>query len=170
MNTEQRNVLLDILVQRVSPAELQTMVFKILGAGAYNNLPGSAHTERCIAFMEELHRREQEDKLLVQLSKSRPDIDISEPIKTETPSREGDEYSVYQDGTRELISRLGDTHPRYADALVYQQRLDENIARSRRYGDTETHRAERAEILVRLNTLTLSVIGISFDELCNADT
>jgi hypothetical protein len=120
--------------------------------------------------MEELHRRDQEDELLVQLSRSRPDIDISEPIKTEKPSSEGDEYSVYQDGTRELISRLSDTHPRYADACVYQQRLEENIARSRRYGDTETHRAERAEILVRLNTLTLSVIGISFDELCKADT
>jgi hypothetical protein len=120
--------------------------------------------------MEELHRREQEDKLLVQLSKSRPDMDVSVLIQTETPSSGGDEYSSYQDGTRELLRRLSDTHPRYADACVYQQRLEENIARSRRYGDTEARRAERAEILANLNTLTLSVIGISFDELCNADT
>lgn len=146
------------------------MVFKILGAGAYNNLPGAAHTERCIAFMEELHRRGQEDKLLAQLSKSRPDIDVSELIQTETPSSGVDEYSAYQDGTRELLRRLGDTHPRYADACAYQQRLEENITRSRRYGDTEARRAERAEILAHLNTLTLSVIGISFDDLCNADT
>lgn len=169
MNTEQQNALLDILVQRISPAELRAIVFKILGTGAYNNLPGVAHTERCIALMEELHRRNQENELLLQLSKARPDIDVSELIQTEILSSKADEYSAYQAGIRKLLRRLGNTHPRYADALVYQQRLRENIARSRRYGDTESRRAERAEIFAHLNTLTLSVIGISFNELGNSD-
>ena len=80
------------------------------------------------------------------------------------------DHSTYQTGLCQLLERLGQGHPLYQEALVYQQRLDENIARSRRYGDTETRKAERSEIIDRLNALALSALGISFKELCGLAT
>jgi tetratricopeptide (TPR) repeat protein len=61
-----------------------------------------------------------------------------------------------------LLAQFGRDHPRYTEVLVYQQRLLENLARTRLYGDTETSRAERAEILDRLNHLVLEAGGKSF--------
>ncbi|RME51005.1 MAG: hypothetical protein D6796_01865 [Caldilineae bacterium] len=55
----------------------------------------------------------------------------------------------------ELLDRLGKDHPRYSEAMVLQSRLLENIAQSRRYGDTETRRAERAQIVEGLNRLAV---------------
>lgn len=77
-----------------------------------------------------------------------------------------DSYSLYETGLRQLLDRLGGGHPRYGEALVYQQRLAENMAGARRYGDTETRRAERAEIVGHLNELALTALGMSFNELC----
>lgn len=77
-----------------------------------------------------------------------------------------DVYSAYEVGLRQLLRRLGQAHPLRVEALVYQQRLLENIAQSRRHGDTEARRAERSEIVSRLNHLTLSTLDISFSELC----
>jgi hypothetical protein len=80
------------------------------------------------------------------------------------------DHSIYQTGLCQLLERLGQGHPLYQEALVYQQRLDENIARSRRYGDTETRKADRSEIIDRLNALALSALGMSFKELCDLAT
>ena len=80
------------------------------------------------------------------------------------------DHSISQTGLCQLLERLGQGHPLYQEALVYQQRLDENIARSRRYGDTETRKAERSEIIDRLNALALSALGISSKELCGLAT
>jgi tetratricopeptide (TPR) repeat protein len=68
----------------------------------------------------------------------------------------------YEAGLNRLVTQLGRDHPRYTEVLVYQQRLLENLARTRLYGDTETSRAERAEILDRLNHLVLEAVGKSF--------
>jgi len=76
-----------------------------------------------------------------------------------------DVYSSYEAGLHQLLERLGKEHPRYFDALAYQQRLVENIARARQYGDTEAARAERSETIARLDRLTISVLGIPFSEL-----
>jgi len=92
-----------------------------------------------------------------------------------TPSRigltgsltEADTFTSYETGLIRLLKRLGSDHPRYADALVYQQRLLENIAQSRRYGDTEARRAERAQIVDALNWLALDAVAMSFNELCS---
>ena len=54
-----------------------------------------------------------------------------------------DVYSPYEAGLRQLLDQLGPDHPRYADALTYEQRLTENINQSRLSGDTETRRSER---------------------------
>jgi tetratricopeptide (TPR) repeat protein len=72
-----------------------------------------------------------------------------------------DVLSQYEAGLNRLLTQLGQDHPRYTEVLVYQQRLLENLARTRLYGDTETSRAERAEILDRLNRLALAAVGES---------
>jgi hypothetical protein len=77
-----------------------------------------------------------------------------------------DVFSSYEAGLRQLLERLGRRDPRYSQALVYQQRLKENIAQSRRYGDTDTRKAERSEIIDQLNGLALSAGGVPFSELC----
>ncbi len=88
------------------------------------------------------------------------------PISAGVSAQQGDVYSSYETGLSQLLNRIGQQHPRYSDALVYQHRLKENIAQSRRHGDTETRRAERSEIIERLNELAVSVLGTTFDELC----
>jgi tetratricopeptide (TPR) repeat protein len=72
-----------------------------------------------------------------------------------------DVLSQYEAGLNRLLTQLGQDHPSYTEVLVYQQRLLENLARTRRYGDTDTSRAERAEILYRLNHLVLKAVGKS---------
>jgi hypothetical protein len=78
-------------------------------------------------------------------------------------------FERYELGLSKLLERLGQDHPRYGDTLVFQQRLEENIAQSRRYGDTKTHKAERAEIIEGVNQLARDVIGTSFNQLCGLD-
>jgi len=77
----------------------------------------------------------------------------------------GDPWSQYEAGLNRLLTRLGQDHPRYTEALVLQQRLLENLGRVRLYGDTETNRAERAQIFAVLNRLTLEAVGSSFNDL-----
>ncbi|MCK4314622.1 MAG: tetratricopeptide repeat protein [Anaerolineae bacterium] len=69
----------------------------------------------------------------------------------------GDPWSQYEDELRRLLMQLGRDHPRYTEALVLQQRLMENLARVRLYGDSETSRAERAQIVKALSRLALEV-------------
>ena len=91
-------------------------------------------------------------------------------VYTQAGPDQPDDYALYGTGLRQLLDQLGQGHPLYQEALVYQQRLDENIARSRRYGDTETCKADRSEIVDRLNALALSTLGTSFNELCGLAT
>jgi hypothetical protein len=93
-------------------------------------------------------------KLTTQLNASHPPT-----------SRRRDTYSPYETALEELLRRLGAQHARYADALIYQQRLAENIDASRRYGDSESTRAERARIVGQLNALGLDELGVAFNEL-----
>lgn len=79
-----------------------------------------------------------------------------------------DAFSSYEVGLSGLLAKLNKDHPCYADALVYQQRLLENTAQARRYGDTEDGRAERAQIVDALNRLALEAVGVSFNEVIAA--
>ena len=54
---------------------------------------------------------------------------------------------------------------RTAENSQLQQRLMENINQTRLYGDTETRRAERAEVVSHLNNLASESIGQSFNDL-----
>ena len=83
-----------------------------------------------------------------------------------TPSRR-DVYAGYETGLDRLLNQIERSHDRYSEVLVYEQRLRENIDQSRRFGDTDTRRAERAEIIERLNELALAVLDMSFRELYN---
>lgn len=96
----------------------------------------------------------------------------SSPVQDEALSRfveqerpVTDIFSSYECGLEELLERLGKDHPRHAEALTLQSRLLENIAQTRRYGDTEIHRAERAQVVDALNNLALQAIHSSFNEL-----
>lgn len=86
--------------------------------------------------------------------------------ENETTPHYQDSFSSYEIGMHHLLTQIKKNHPRYLEALGYQDRLRDNISRSRRFGDTNLRQADRAEIIEQLNELSLSVIGISFNELC----
>jgi S-DNA-T family DNA segregation ATPase FtsK/SpoIIIE len=79
---------------------------------------------------------------------------------------EPDLFDGYERGLRQLLSQLPSASQEYSDALIYQQRLLENIEQSRLYGDTEERVADRAEIIHRLNELARLTLGTSFKALC----
>lgn len=82
-----------------------------------------------------------------------------------------DIYTRYEKGVNFLLLSMGVEHPRYKDALIYEQRLMENILEARAYGDNSTRKSSRVEIMNHLNNLALEVIGESFNQLCHqADT
>ena len=66
-----------------------------------------------------------------------------------------DIFDAYQKALTELLAALGSGHPDYGDALLYQARLTETMSRARRFGDTESLRAERAQIIDGLNRCLL---------------
>jgi hypothetical protein len=76
-----------------------------------------------------------------------------------------DVYYPYEIGLRRLLDQLGRHHPRYAEVLVYQQRLLENIDKTRLHGDTPTRNSERSEIVLQLNRFALSTLDVSFNNL-----
>jgi hypothetical protein len=80
--------------------------------------------------------------------------------------RSTDAFAAYEAGLAALLARIGSDHPRSSEALVYEQRLRENLAVARRYGDTREREAARAEVVDRLNDLAQATVGISFNELC----
>lgn len=58
-----------------------------------------------------------------------------------------------------LLDGLEKNDPRYAEVLTFQEQLVRNLDESRRYGDTETLRADRNRIVDQLNRLNLEVLG-----------
>jgi len=77
MEQKQLSKLLDILLKYISRQDLRTLIFKVLGNGAYDNLSGSTPNEKSVAFLEEIARRDLEKSLLRELAELRPDIDLS---------------------------------------------------------------------------------------------
>lgn len=76
-----------------------------------------------------------------------------------------DPFTAYESGLARLLEQMGADHPRYTEGLTFESRLRENIAQARRYGDTETRRAERAQILEALNALALAALDVPFNTL-----
>jgi hypothetical protein len=79
---------------------------------------------------------------------------------------EGDIYSKYLTGLDHLRRRIEQGHPLYSEFLAYEQQLKEIVFLSQRHGDTDSHRARRSQVIEYLNKLTLSVLQITFNELC----
>jgi hypothetical protein len=80
-----------------------------------------------------------------------------------------DTLTPYEIGLARVLERLGKEDPHYADALVYQQRLRDNIAQARKYGDTDTLKYERAQIVDALNRMALKELRVSFNQLCDSE-
>jgi len=81
-----------------------------------------------------------------------------------------DAYSYYKTGLQRFWDLVKQDHPRCPDFLALEQRLTENVKQSGQFGDTETRRANRSQIIHGLNELSLSVLGMSFNELCGLNT
>jgi hypothetical protein len=77
-------------------------------------------------------------------------------------------FTQYETGLTRLLERLGSEHSRYADVLVYQQRLRENISQARKYGDTDVLKHARAQILDSLNRITQESLNMPFNALCES--
>ncbi len=77
LNHSERMKLLDMLINQISPAQLQLLVVRLLGENAYINLPGGTHMEKCIAFMEELRRRGVGHRLPGELGRVQPALNLS---------------------------------------------------------------------------------------------
>ncbi len=77
-----------------------------------------------------------------------------------------DLYAPYERGLAALLGRGGRETPAYADLLVAQQRLAENIRQTRLLGDTEQRRADRAAIIAILNALARAELATDFNSLC----
>lgn len=81
-----------------------------------------------------------------------------------------DVFSAYESGLEELLRRLTGGHHRYTEALTLQSRLLENISQTRHYGDTETRRSDRAQIIEALNRLASQEMnGLTFDKLARVE-
>jgi hypothetical protein len=81
-----------------------------------------------------------------------------------------DIYSKYLQGLARLKHRIESGCSQHSDFLAYEHQLKEFIFLARRHGDTESLRAERSKVIEQLNRLTLSVVNITFNELCDLDT
>lgn len=79
-----------------------------------------------------------------------------------------DNLAPYETGLARLLEQMDREHPRYLEALTLQSRLRENVSEARGYGDTETLRSERMQIVEALNQLALEALGTSFNELYNS--
>lgn len=74
-----------------------------------------------------------------------------------------DIYTPYERGYQSLLCQLGQNH---LHTLTLGERLQLNLAATRRYGDTSERQAERSEIIERFNELTIKELGTSFTKLC----
>ncbi|QLQ07025.1 MAG: hypothetical protein HZY76_13930 [Anaerolineae bacterium] len=78
-----------------------------------------------------------------------------------------DPYTGYELGIALFRGRLKRDHADYPTLLVYEQRLSENIRAAQYFGDDQTRRAERNQIISYLNDLALADLGVTFNDLCN---
>jgi hypothetical protein len=80
-----------------------------------------------------------------------------------------DIFTQYEKGLNRLLEKLGLDHPRRDEAMTLQKGLKENIAEAERFGNTDSRRAKRAEIVDTLNQLATETIDTNFSELCWTD-
>lgn len=109
-----------------------------------------------------------EELIAALLTPSRVSAAVGGPANFRDVPSQPDEYSRYEIGLDELLRRLGRDHIDYIDALTYQHRLIENIVDSRLHGNTTELKADRTRIVEQLNRFAISLIAVTFTELCGA--
>jgi hypothetical protein len=82
----------------------------------------------------------------------------------------GSMFEAYENGLLTLQTKMGEHHPDYSEFLIYEQRLRENIAQSRKYGDTSNLQNDRAQIIQSLNELSRIAVGTTFNDLCRSNS
>ena len=162
------------LITNFNKSELRQLAFDL--DVEYEELAGSTRSDKALSLIDYLRRHGRLPDLITKCRQLRPRVTWLEVAHIESPSNTPDygqptspiqdNFSRYEAGLNKLQTSLGQSHTRYADFLVYQQRLMENLAQTRRYGDTENRRAERAETVDRLNELSIGTTGFSFNKLC----
>ncbi|MCA9948972.1 MAG: hypothetical protein KDE48_04965 [Anaerolineales bacterium] len=173
-----------VLSNYFNESELQDIAFD-LGVD-YENLPGRAKGDKARELIAYLERRGRISELEQKCNQLRPnafrDLEVDTlgvvqsiepiPISASEPAieRYRDVFTHYEIGLINLLAQISQDHPRYGEGLAYQHRLQENLAQTRRLGDTEIRRSERAEIVEQLNELSLSTLGISFNRICTKRT
>ena len=177
--TKLRNILAELYVTETSSRRIV--------ADANINPQLIAFSPRSIdnwqAILEEAHKQNKLDSLLAVVEQeydqepfksaakacrdySEPDSRPTQPLISRRPRRSTDSFTSYENGLDKLLAQLESGSEDHREVLVQQTRLSANIARVRRYGDTPDKSSERAEILDNLNTISLDVLGTSFNELC----
>jgi DNA polymerase III delta prime subunit len=92
--------------------------------------------------------------------------DAPDKDKNARAATSSDPYRCYEIGIQTLLNTLGIEHPRYADALIYEYRLRENISHARRFEDDTSNKVQRSQVIYQLNILALETHNLSFNELC----
>jgi hypothetical protein len=72
-----------------------------------------------------------------------------------------EDFTRYEIGLEKLLRQVDKDNPHYTEVETLRARLLDNISQTRRYGNTETRRAEKAQIVDRLNQLALETVGVS---------
>lgn len=86
-------------------------------------------------------------------------------VSPRPPTSSEEIYTHLERKVENLLQKIGPQHPQYNEALIYQQRLEDNLRRTRRFGNIREYEAKRLEIIDQLNRLALSTVGISFNRL-----
>lgn len=88
------------------------------------------------------------------------------PASRPTPSA-GDGRLDYERGLRVLEQYVpADGENDWKDFNLFKEQLTNNLTGERRYGPTDSTRAERARVIDQLNPLALRLTGLSFTDLC----
>lgn len=128
-----------------------------------------------------LSHKFEPDAVIIYPGKSK-EVKLSVELKRQWFVREGhnvqisysskpvtDEYSHYELAMDKLLNEMGHSHPKFSNILTYEQRLKENIRKSRCHGDNETRRTERSEIISHLNDDTGNILGKTFNKLADEE-
>ncbi|NJN67691.1 MAG: hypothetical protein HC884_13765 [Chloroflexaceae bacterium] len=89
-------------------------------------------------------------------------VDPTDPAQV----RAEDPDTYYRRGLLALLNRMGRDHPRYDEAVGYQQHLLAAVQEMQRHGDSPARQHTREALIAHLDTLASSVVSYSFDELC----
>jgi hypothetical protein len=94
--------------------------------------------------------------------------DSFQPVSKPQARTTTDPFVRYESGLKMVASALENDPDAVQELTVFEQRLQENIDRSRRYGDTSERRAERSEIIDNLNIFSRATTNKTFNQWCDS--